>query len=275
MPVARNVEDLRARVAEVPVWWHSIDLGDGIVTPGTKTSEWLTAELAQLELGDLRGKSVLDIGAYDGYYSFAAERMGAERVVALDGWVWSVDLPGFMQYRSERIAAGRPVESVETLPEYWRPDELPGRRAFDMAHDALGSNVEVVVGDLLDGDLDLDALGTFDIVLYLGVLYHVRHPLRALERLVELTGGTAIIETQAESFRAHGRTPLTRFYEGDELNHDPSNWWTFNEPALLAMCRAAGFAQADTLSAPPRWKRRVRALVSPKSGYRIFVRAHR
>jgi len=94
MPVARNVEDLRARVAEVPVWWHSIDLGDGIVTPGTKTSEWLTAELAQLELGDLRGKSVLDIGAYDGYYSFAAERMGAERVVALDGWVWSVDLPG-------------------------------------------------------------------------------------------------------------------------------------------------------------------------------------
>lgn len=275
MAAAKDLEDLRARVAEVPYWWHSIDLGDGVVTPGVKTNVWLEAELAQLELGDLRGKSVLDVGAYDGYYSFAAERMGAERVVALDGWVWSVDLPGYTQYRSERIANGRPVEAVETLPEYWRPDELPGRRAFDLAHEALGSHVEVVVGDLLDGDLDLDLLGTFDVVLYLGVLYHVRHPLQALERLVGVTRGTAIIETQAESFRTYERTPLTRFYEGDELNHDPSNWWTFNEPALLAMCRAAGFARAATLSAPPHWKRRVMAVVSPKSGYRIFVRAHR
>jgi len=275
VPAAWDPDDLRARVAQVPYWWHSIDLGHGVVTPGVKTTAWLEAELAQLDLGDLRGKSVLDIGAYDGFYSFAAERMGAERVVALDGWVWSVDLPGFTQYRSERIAAGQPVEAVETLPEYWRPGELPGRRAFDTAHEALGSDVEVVVGDLLDGDLDLDALGTFDVVLYLGVLYHVRHPLQALERLLRVTGEMAIIETQAESFRAHERTPLTRFYEGDELNHDPSNWWTFNEPALLAMCRAAGFARAQTLSAPPHWKRRVRAFVAPKSGYRIFVRAHR
>jgi len=270
---AGNIGDLRARVAQVPYWWHSIDLGDGVVTPGVKTSAWLDAELAQLRLGDLRGKSVLDIGAYDGYYAFAAERMGARRVVALDRWVWSVDLPGYTRYREECIADGRPVEPVETLPEYWRPDELPGRKAFDVAHEALASRVEVVVGDLLD--CDLEALGTFDVVLYLGVLYHVRHPLLALERLLAVTRGTAIIETQAESFRTHERTSLARFYEDDELNHDPSNWWTFNEPALLAMCRAAGFSRAETLSAPPRWKRRIRAMVSPQTGYRVFVRASR
>jgi tRNA (mo5U34)-methyltransferase len=269
----KDVEGLRARVAEVPWWWHSIDLGDGVVTPGVKTAAYLQAELQRLDLGDLRGKSVLDVGAYDGYYSFAAERLGAERVVAFDQWVWSVDLGGWDRYRSERIAAGLPVEEVQTLPDLWRPDELPGRRAFDLAHEALGSRVEVVVGDLLD--YDLDKLGTFDVVLYLGVLYHVRHPLLALERLARVTGGTAIIETQAEDFRASGRRAMCRFIEGDELNRDPSNWWTFNEPALLAMCRAAGFERTEMLRAPAAWKRRAAALTRGSASYRAFVRASR
>jgi len=273
MPAAGDIEELRARVADVPFWWHSIDLGDGVVTPGVKTSDWLSAELAQLELGDLRGKSVLDVGAYDGYYSFAAERMGAERVVALDRWVWSVDLPALARYREEQIASGEPVEPVETLSQIWRPDELPGRRAFDLAHEALGSRVEVVVGDLLDEHI-ID-LGSFDVVLYLGVLYHVRHPLLALERLATVTRDVAIIETQANSFRASERHPLCRFYEGDELNHDPSNWWTFNEAALLSMCRAAGFGSVEMLHAPASWKRRVRALVTGSAPYRAFVRARR
>ncbi len=194
-----SAENLRTRVADVGFWWHSIDLGDGVVTPGAKSSAWLEAELARLELGDLRGKSVLDIGAYDGFYSFAAERLGAERVVALDHYVWSADMPGYMAYRDRQMAAGLAVEPVETLPEFWRPDELPGRRPFDLAHEALGSRVEVVVGDLLD--YDLSELGSFDVVLYLGVLYHVRHPLLALEKLAALTRGTAYIETQAEVFR--------------------------------------------------------------------------
>ena len=130
-------DELRARVDEVAFWWHSIDLGDGIVTPGAKSSTWLEEELARLKLGDLSGKSVLDIGAYDGYYSFAAERLGAERVVAFDQYVWSADMPGYMEYRDQRVAAGLTVEPVEALPEFWRPNELPGRRPFDLAHEAL------------------------------------------------------------------------------------------------------------------------------------------
>ena len=232
-PGAKSLADLRARVEEVGFWWHSIDLGDGVVTPGAKTGDWLEAELDRLELGDLHGKTVLDIGAYDGYYSFAAERLGAERVVALDHYVWSADMPGYMRYRDEQMAAGRPVEPVHALPEFWRPEELPGRRPFDLAHEALHSKVEVVVGDLLDHDLE--ELGTFDVVLYLGVLYHVRHPLLALERLAQVTAGTAFIETQAEEFRLSGELPVCRFIEGDELNHDPSNWWTFNAASLVSM----------------------------------------
>jgi tRNA (mo5U34)-methyltransferase len=271
--LAEPVDELRARVADVGFWWHSIDLGDGVVTSGVKSSAWLESELARLELGDLSGKSVLDIGAYDGYYSFAAERMGAKRVVALDHWVWSVDLPAWMKYREKRIAAGLPVEPAETLPDLWRPNELPGRRAFDLAHEALGSSVEVVVGDLLD--YDLSKLGTFDIVLYLGVLYHVRHPLLALERLAAVTRGTAIIETQAETFRTSGRRPLCRFIEGDELNHDPSNFWTFNEPALLSMCRSAGFERAEAQDPPGRLKQRAVAMVRGSAPYRAVVHASR
>lgn len=266
-----RAERLRTRVADVGFWWHSIDLGDGVVTPGAKSGAWLEAELARLELGDLRGKSVLDIGAYDGFYSFAAERLGAERVVALDHYVWSADMPGYMAYRDRQMAAGQTVEPVHAMPEFWRPDELPGRRPFDLAHEALGSRVEVVVGDLLD--YDLSKLGSFDVVLYLGVLYHLRHPLLALEKLAALTRGTAYIETQAEVFLGSGRRPMCRFIEGDELNHDPSNWWTFNEAALLSMCRAAGFSSAELSPVPGHWKRRLSALRRGSAPYRALVRA--
>src|SRR5689334_14317903 len=57
---------LAEQVAAVPVWWHSIDLGDGVVTHGHKSRELLANEWANLRLGGLRGKSVLDLGAWDG-----------------------------------------------------------------------------------------------------------------------------------------------------------------------------------------------------------------
>jgi tRNA (mo5U34)-methyltransferase len=266
-------DDLQDRVDAVGFWWHSIDLGDGVVTPGAKSPALLEDELESLRIGDLRGKSVLDIGAYDGYYSFAAERLGADRVVALDRWVWCVDLPGWMKYREAQIAAGEPVESPEKLPEFWRPEEMPGRRAFDVAHEALGSRVEVVVGDLLD-DAFAD-LGSFDLVLYLGVLYHVRHPMLALERLAAVTRGRAIIETQAEVFRGSGRRPLCRFTEGDEFNDDPSTFWTFNQAALEAMCREAGFGRVDADPPPHRGRQRITALVRGSAPYRAIVHAYR
>lgn len=243
-----RADELRARVDDVAFWWHSIDLGDGIVTPGTKSSTRLEEELARLELGDLSGKSVLGIGAYDGYYSFAAERLGAERVVAFDQYVWSADMPGYMEYRDQRVAAGLTVEPVEAVPEFWRPNELPGRRPFDLAHEALDSRVEVVVGDLLD--YDLGSLGTFDIVLCLGVLYHIRHPMLALERLASVTRGTAIIETQAEAFRSSDNLPLCRFIEGDELNHDPGNLDVHRGGTCVDVSRRGLRARRD---APSAW----------------------
>jgi tRNA (mo5U34)-methyltransferase len=262
--------ELRSRV-DAATWWHSIDLGGGIVTPGAKTAEELEKELAWLKLGDLRGKSVLDIGSWDGYFAFAAEKLGADRVVALDHYVWSYDLSEYMQVWNSCIERNVPVPAPDTLPDVWRPAELPGRRAFDVAHEALDSNVEVVVADLLD--CDLKALGTFDVVLYLGVLYHMRNPLLALERLAQVTRGVAIIETQAEHFRAAERLPMCRFLEGGALKSDPTNWWTFNKAALLSMCRAAGFDRAELSRAPPLWQRRALAAVKGSAPFRAYVRA--
>src|SRR4051812_46257253 len=86
-----TVTELEQKVAAIPFWFHSIELAAGIVTPGLKSPEQHTRELASLRIPDLRGKSVLDIGAWDGFYSFAAERLGAARVVALDHHVWCLD----------------------------------------------------------------------------------------------------------------------------------------------------------------------------------------
>lgn len=87
-PASRD--KLQARVDEVEFWWHSIDLGQGVVTPGVKTPALIARELESLHLSALKGKTVLDVGAYDGYYSFASERLGADRVVALDAGQTSV-----------------------------------------------------------------------------------------------------------------------------------------------------------------------------------------
>jgi tRNA (mo5U34)-methyltransferase len=75
-------EQLEQLARSVPFWWHSIDLGHGVVTDGLKSAQQLRQELEGLRLPDVREKTVLDIGAYDGFFSFEAERRGAKRVVA-------------------------------------------------------------------------------------------------------------------------------------------------------------------------------------------------
>jgi tRNA (mo5U34)-methyltransferase len=129
------------------------------------------------------------------------------------------------------------------VPGLWRPDELPGKVGFDTAHRALDSRVESVVGDLMT--IDLDRLGAFDIVLLLGVLRHLRHPMLALERLARVTSGVLIVETDAVAvpgFEHHG---FCEFLEADERGSDANIWWVPNRRALEGMCQAAGFARVE------------------------------
>jgi FkbM family methyltransferase len=234
--------ELQARVDSVPFWWHTIDLGHGVVTPGRKAAS-LEGELLSLRLPDLVGKTVLDIGAWDGYYSFETERRGARRVVALDHFVWSIDVD----------ACPVPADSRHLpppdAPGVWRPDTLPGKRGFDTTCEALGSNVEPMVADFMA--TDPATIGTFDVVLFLGVLYHLEDPLGALRRLAAVTGDVAIIETEAIVVRDEGASALCEFFSDDQLAGDSTNWWAPNLAAIQGLLRVAGFEHSVAVKEPP------------------------
>ena len=200
--------DVRAEAAHVN-WFHSIELEPGFVTPGGADT---TAQLERLHLPrSLAGKSVLDVGAWDGFFSFEAERRGAARVVAADSFAW--------QARGERT----------------------GKAGFELARRALGSRVEDVEVDVLDVSPETVG-GTFDVVLFLGVLYHMRHPLLALQRMRSVTGELLIVETHVDLLGL--RRPAMAFYPGFELDGDWSNWWGPNPAAVIAMLEQAGFSSA-------------------------------
>jgi tRNA (mo5U34)-methyltransferase len=198
-------EELSRRIQEIR-WHHSIDLGNGLVTPGNVDNMTKLARLGFPERFD--GLSVLDIGAWDGFYSFEAERRGADRVLATDHFCWNGPGPGTKQ-------------------------------GFDLAHQALGSRVEQLEIDPLD--LDREQIGEFDVVLFLGVLYHLKYPMEVLERVAAVTrkGGLAIIETHVDML--HLLRPAMAFYPGRELGNDPTNWIGPNPAAVIGMATAAGF----------------------------------
>src|SRR5712671_1368325 len=143
-----NYEDTKAiaeRVKQFP-WFHSIDLGNGIVTPGSKLPEIHAQEAAAFfDPIRMEGTSVVDVGAWNGFYSFEAKRRGAKRVLATDNFTWNHEV-------------------------------FRGRETFELARSALGLDVEMLDVDV--PDLSPDKVGgTFDVVLFLGVLYHLFDPI--------------------------------------------------------------------------------------------------
>ncbi len=191
---------LTAPSPEAIDWWHQIELPDGYVTPGRDRS---AEKLASLNLPDLRGKTVLDVGAFDGYFSFAAERLGAARVVAADTYVWQ------------------------------RPG---GKDGFEYARKALSSKVEDVEVEVLD--ISPETVGQFDVVLFLGVLYHMRHPLLSLEKMASVTKELLVVETLVDM--TFLRSPAAAFYPW-QMFGDGTNWWGPNRAAVLGMLRSVGF----------------------------------
>lgn len=252
--------DLRSEVESL-LWFHTIDLGNGITTPGNPPNEALELPGA---FPDVRGKSVLDIGTWDGKYAFRAEQQGASRTVALDHYAWFVDFEARNKYWAACQERGEFPDPSHEAQEFWHRDEMPGRRAFDLARRVLHSNVEPAVGDLMT--MDLTELGTFDVVLYLGVLYHMQEPLSALRRLRQVTRGMAVIETAAIRVPDREEDNFLMFFPGGELGGDHGNWYAPSELALLSMCRAAGFAHAEARVGPPPLIRRPQGIRSRMAG---------
>lgn len=217
-------------------WFHRIDLGNNLITPGLDDSP---AKLQRIALPrDLTGRSVLDIGAWDGFFSFEAERRGARRVMAVDSYCWDGD--------------------------GW------GKKAgFELVRRHLQSRVED--RRLEVHELSPVSVGVFDVVLFLGVLYHLRDPLGALQRVADVTGELLVLETVVDLL--HTRTPAMAFYQSTELNRDPTNWWAPNVAGLIAMLRAVGFDRVEIVSAPkPIWQRLCRRPAGHESWWRAVQR---
>lgn len=184
--------------------YHTIELGDGQTLPGLQTVDQLRWRIARHPIPEnLTGKRALDIGAWDGWFTFELERRGA-RVTAVD------------------------VTRLETFVEAKR---------------LLNSRADYLVSDVCR--LDPAKLGTFDVVLFFGVLYHLKHPLLALERVCELTSDIACVESLVTDDPPSSTVPLMEFYEGTELAGQFDNWTCPNTACLLAFCRTAGFARVE------------------------------
>jgi len=217
------VTDLQRQVDGLP-WYHVMELPGGVITPGIDDPRDRLALLALPD--DLSGLSVLDVGAWDGFFSFECERRGAARVVAADWFAW------------HEAARG-------------------SKQSFELARQALGSRVEDV--EIRVEELSPERVGTFDLVLLVGVLYHVRDPLRALAAVASVTGDRLILETHVDL--ALRRRPVAAFYPGTELEGDHTNWWGPNPAAVEGMLRAVGFATVTKVFPRSRtyeWARAIR-----------------
>ncbi len=223
--------------------WHSVDLGDLFIEGARKTSAVLAKENHLMDWPDLRGKSVLDIGAWGGWFSFEAERRGAASVTAIDYYSWVYDWPKILNWiRNERIQGHTP--DPYSPPEHLIDlESAPGKLVFDTTRDILGSNVKSVITTAEDFNSD-----PFDLVIYAGVLYHTQYPLYSLQKVANLTNQQLIIETLGVHIPANENIPLWEFYGKDEINNDPTTWWAPNEEGLKDMLTACGFSKVQIKS---------------------------
>ena len=194
-------------------WFHSIPFPDGTMSDGAGKYENLKACADLVFRFPLAGKSVLDIGAYDGFFSFEAEKRGAECILATDYFAWEV---------------------------------LGHKDAFDYAKKKLKSKVADKVIDL--PDLTIESVGQFDTVLFLGVLYHLKDPMVQLERLIPLVREVFMIETLTAANDLN--RPVLQYVPGSSLNNDSSNYFAPNLLALSAMLADLGYTNIEHSQIP-------------------------
>ncbi|MGH9394590.1 MAG: class I SAM-dependent methyltransferase [Terriglobales bacterium] len=192
-------------------WFHRIQLDQDTVTPGDcpHTAADATARFGLPE--DLSGKTVLDIGAWDGLFTFEAERRGAQ-VLALD-----------------------------TSPE--KGGNWGGTAGFEFARRHLGAQAKFQEGSV--HELAPATHGRFDYVFFFGVLYHLTDPVDALRRVAAVTKECCLIETAYSTHPDGYSRPIWEFKHGHD--NDPTNYWYPTIAGLAAVLRLAGFVDANVL----------------------------
>jgi tRNA (mo5U34)-methyltransferase len=208
------------RPEDVSLWYHTLELPGGVVTPG-----WfdLREQRDKLPWPEVEGKRCLDVATYDGFYAFELERRGAAEVVAIDiggheEWDWPARL---------RVLGG------EGLAKF------AGEKGhgFEVARAALDSNVQKRIASVYE--LSPDELGTFDVVVCGSLLLHLRDPVRALEAIRSVCSGW-FLSVEAISLLLtvlFPRRPMATLCQEDIR----CQWWTVNTAGHRRMLDAAGF----------------------------------
>jgi len=212
---AADRASLQAKIDQY-FWFHSIDFGDGLAARGAKTAEYIAGECEAI-LGpvNLHGTTLLDIGSYNGFYAFEAKRRGAASVTASDSVVWN--------------------------------NAKRARESFELARSLLKSDVAALEID--PTEITKAAVGVFDVVLYLGVFYHLIDPIACTRGISECAGRLLIIETHLDALAIN--RPAMIFYPGSELNNSPTNWWGPNHAAVAGMLNTAGFDDVRIVTPTP------------------------
>lgn len=221
---ALSTEEIRRKIDALGPWFHNLDLHGVRTAPSHFLGDYPEVKwrhFADVVPQCLAGKSVLDIGCNAGFYAMEMKRRGADRVLGLDS-------------NDEYLAQARFAAEVSDLDIEFRKLSV----------------------------YDVGALGeTFDLVIFMGVLYHLRHPLLALDLIHEhavrdmllfqsMVRGAGTVEPYATDydFWATGQFdrpsyPRLHFVEHKYAN-DPTNWWIPNRACVEAMLRSAGFVVA-------------------------------
>jgi tRNA (mo5U34)-methyltransferase len=235
------VLDFRVRVQDLKdrrLFHSPFDFGDGIRTRPWHVERRFRRRLRLLQIPeDLSGMTVLDIGAWDGFFSFEFERRGAARVLAIDTFAW----------------------------------DQGGLECFLLAREHFDSKVDYERLDV--HELDPRRIGTFDLVFCAGVLYHLRHPLLALEKIRSVTAKRCILETHQLITGLHEGVPLITFFPGDGRENIHTHGAFPTKAWILQALSAAGFARNEVVySTTSRLGKKLMAVATnrPQSG-RLIV----
>lgn len=211
--------DLARKVAENPLWYHTLELPGGIVTPGRFD---LRPIVDRLPWPDVRGKRCIDIGTYDGFFAFELEKRGAAEVFAAD-----IDDHRYWDWPARDRARGPEVLAMMAGPEKGL--------GFRIAKEALGSKVERLGVNIYD--LDPEEHGTFDVVVCGSLLLHLRDPVRAVEAIRGICSGVFLSSDQIDVPMSlmHRRKPAFR------LRGDKAQWWIPNILGHRHLLHLGGF----------------------------------
>src|ERR1019366_8651944 len=190
-----------------------IELPGGLITPG-----WSDPRVEKLPYfglpRDMSGMRVLDIGHAEGFFSFEAERRGASEVLGIE--------------MDPRMLVN-----------------------FHICRNALGSKVRSIGASVYE--LSARVYGTFDLVFFFGVLYHLRHPLLALEKVAGVCTGTLLM--QSATCQNDSDTPMAEFHPSgiqsgpaDKPIFDPTCFWFPNPACCKAMLQHVGFVEIERIS---------------------------